>query len=106
MLWLGKQSLDEYKLAYPPKDNAYYYFSRLLEVEPGNTEALSGILSIAERYAILAETSLVNGKIDNARSHIEIGLKINPENTALLSLKTLVASEQERSFLDTVKSFF
>ena len=106
LLWLGKQGLDEYKLTYPPRDNAYYYFSRLLEIDPGNTDARTGILAIAEHYAILAETSLVNGEIDKTRSYIEIGLKINPENTALLSLKTLVASTQHRSFLDTVRSFF
>ena len=106
LLWLGKQGLDEYKLTYPPRDNAYYYFSRLLEIDPGNTDAHTGILAIAEHYAILAEISLVNGEIDKTRSYIEIGLTINPQNTALLSLKTLVASTQRRSFLDTIRSFF
>jgi serine/threonine protein kinase len=106
LLWLGKQSLEEYKLTYPPKDNAYYYFSRLLEIDPGNSRARSGILSIAERYAILAETELANNNFDKTRSYIEIGLRINPENTTLLSLQKLVSSTQERSFLETIKSYF
>jgi serine/threonine-protein kinase PpkA len=106
LLWLGKQSLEEYKLTYPPKDNAYYYFSRLLEIDPGDSRARSGILSIAERYAILAETELANNNFDKTRSYIEIGLRINPENTTLQTLKELVSSTQERSFLETIKSYF
>jgi serine/threonine protein kinase len=106
LLWLGNQSLEEYKLTYPPKNNAYYYFSRLLEIDPGNSKARSGILSIAERYAILAETTLANNEFDKTHAYIEIGLRINPENTTLLSLRKLVTSTQERSFLETMKSFF
>jgi len=106
LLWLGKQSLEEQKLTHPPKDNAYYYFSKLLEIDPGNSKARSGMISIAERYAILAETELANNEFDKTRSYIEIGLRINPENTTLLSLRKLVASTQERSFLETIKSFF
>ncbi|MBL1141967.1 MAG: serine/threonine protein kinase [Proteobacteria bacterium] len=105
LAWLGKQSLDEFKLTYPPKDNAYYYFSRLLELEPDNRAAYEGILAIAERYVILAERSLANNELEKTRTYIEIGLQIDPGNEALLSLQNLL-SNQKTGFWQTLKSFF
>lgn len=105
LAWLGKKSLDEYNLTYPEKDNAYYYFSRLLELQPDNRAAYEGILSIAERYAILAERSLANNEVDKTQTYIDIGLQINPNNEALLSLKSIL-STQKTGFWQTVKSMF
>ena len=105
LAWLGKQSLDEYKLTYPPKDNAYYYFSRLLELQPDNRSAYEGILAIAERYVILAERSLANNELEKTRTYIEIGLQIDPRNEALLSLQSLMGN-QKTGFLQTLKSLF
>ncbi len=105
LAWLGKKSLDEYKLTYPEKDNAYYYFSRLLELQPDNQKAYDGILAIAERYAILAERSMANNEIEKTQSYINIGLQINPQNEALLSMKSLL-SDQKNGFWQTLKSLF
>ena len=105
LAWLGKQSLDEYKLTYPEKDNAYYYFSRLRELQPDNRAAYEGILSIAERYALLAERSLANNDIAKTQTYVDIGLQINPNNEALLSLKSIL-STQKSGFWQTVKSMF
>lgn len=106
LLWLGKNSLEEYRLTYPPKDNAYYYYSRLLEISPNNREAAQGILEIADRYAILAERSLAENDIAKAETYINIGLKINPRNKTLLSLEKLNRDIGEKSVLDRLKSFF
>ena len=103
--WLGNQSLDEYKLTYPPKDNAYYYFSRLLELQPENSNAYKGILSIAERYAILAERSLANNEVDKTKTYIELGLQIDPKNEALLSLQSLMKNNN-KGLWATLKSLF
>jgi serine/threonine protein kinase len=105
LAWLGKQSLDEYKLTYPPKDNAYYYFSRLLELEPDNKAAYEGILAIAERYVILAERSFANNEIDKTKTYIEIGLQIDPRNHALISMQSLLGT-QKTGLWQTIKSFF
>lgn len=105
LAWLGKQSLDEYKLTYPPKDNAYYYYSRLLELQPDNRAAYEGILAIADHYVILAERSFANNEIEKTKTYIEIGLQINPRNTALISMQDLVKN-QKTGLLQTIKSFF
>ena len=105
LAWLGKQSLDEYKLTYPPKDNAYYYYSRLLELQPDNRAAYEGILAIAERYVILAERSLAANELEKTRTYVEIGLQIDPRNEALLSLDSLIAN-QKPGIWQTLKSLF
>lgn len=103
--FLGQQSLDAYKLTYPPGDNAYYYFSRLLEIEPGNPEAVNGILQIADRYAFLAEQAVLSNENEKASAYADIGLRINPRNEALLALKNFTQA-QDRSMWTTVKRLF
>jgi len=106
LVWLGKRSLEEYRLTDPPKDNAYYYFSRLLEINPADKTARFGFLEIADRYAILAERALADNEVEKTEAYINIGLKINPRNEALLSLKSLGEEISQKSFLDTIKNFF
>ena len=105
LAWLGKQSLEEYKLTYPAKDNAYYYFNRLLELDPGNQDAVNGILEIADRYALQAEQALAKNDLEKMKTYIEYGLRINPKNESLIALKNLAGS-QDTSLLGTIKSLF
>ncbi len=105
LVWLGNQSLEEFKLTYPPRDNAYYYFDLLLELDPGYKTAVNGILDIADRYAILAEQSLVNNELDKTATYVDLGLRINPRNEALLSIKDLIEN-QKSGFIDMIKSLF
>ena len=105
LLWLGKKSLEEYKLTFPPKDNAYYYFNRLLELDPGNQTAVTGILEIANSYALLAENSLARDEMDKTAAYVDIGLRINPDNEALLTLKKLINSG-DQSLMSKIKNLF
>ncbi|MBI1732049.1 MAG: serine/threonine protein kinase [Gammaproteobacteria bacterium] len=105
LVWLGRRSLEEYKLTYPPKDNAYYYFNRLLEMDPGNQTAVAGILEIADRYAMLAEQSLARNEMDKSAAYADIGLRINPDNEALRALKNL-GPAADASFIGKVKRLF
>ena len=105
LAWLGTQSLEEYKLTYPAKDNAYYYFSRILKMDPGNQEAIRGILEISDRYAVQAEQALAKNENEKMLTYIEYGLRINPQNESLQALKSLAGS-QDTSLLGTIKSLF
>ena len=105
LAWLGAQSLEEYKLTYPAKDNAYYYFSRMLKMDPGNQEAIRGILEISDRYAVQAEQALAKNENEKMLTYIEYGLRINPQNESLQALKSLAGS-QDTSLLGAIKSLF
>lgn len=105
LTWLGNECLEDYKLTFPAKDNAYYYFSRLLEIDPGNQTAIRGILSIADRYAMLAEQSMAKNEWQKTAAYVDIGLRIDPRNRTLMALQDLVR-KQNPSLLATIKSLF
>ncbi|MDZ7734823.1 MAG: hypothetical protein U5P41_00700 [Gammaproteobacteria bacterium] len=106
LTWLGKQSLEEYKLTYPPKDNAYYYFNKLLEIDPGNETARTGISNIADRYAILAEQSLARNETGKTATYVNLGLRIDRDNRTLLSLQSILEQEQDSGLADMFKGLF
>jgi hypothetical protein len=85
--WLARKSLADYRLTDPPRDNAFYYYSRLRDIEPG--EARRGILEIANRFALLAERELASQRYQEARGYVGMGLHIDPANASLLALKPL-----------------
>ena len=87
--WLARKSLADYRLTDPPRDNAFYYYSRLRDIEPGNEEARRGILEIANRFALLAERELASQRYQEARGYVGMGLHIDPANASLLALKPL-----------------
>jgi serine/threonine-protein kinase PpkA len=103
--WLAKNSLEEYKLTYPPKDNAYYYYSRLLQIDPDSPVAKKGMLDVAERFAFLAEKELANNEKEKALQYITVGLQIDPTNRALLTLSSLSQSG-EKGFFNRILGLF
>ena len=105
LLWLGRHSLDEFRLTAPPRDNAYYYFSRLLQLDPDDAGARAGMRGIAARYAMLAESAIAEDRFEQARSFIAIGLQIDPTSQALIDLREL-ASGGKVGFWDAFASFF
>ena len=104
--WLGKKSLEEYRLTQPSEDNAYYYFSRLLEADPTDKVATAGLLNIADRYAYLAERSVLDGDHDKAHAYIMIGRKFNPNHETLIKLNKLNLDVREKSIMEKLKTLF
>ena len=105
LLWLAQHSLDEFRLVAPPKDNAYYYFTRLLQLEPQSAEAQAGLKKIADRFAFLAERELAEGRAAEATGYIGMGLKIDPANVSLQSLNE-VASKPRSGFWGALAALF
>ncbi len=103
--WLGTQSLNDSRLDAPPRDNAYYYFAKLLKLQPDNVVAYKGILSIAERYADMAERALANDETEKTRMYVDRGLQIDPNNQSLLLLDSLLKN-QSTGFWGLLKSIF
>ncbi|MCB1740673.1 MAG: serine/threonine protein kinase [Gammaproteobacteria bacterium] len=103
--WLARHSLKEDRLTQPPADNALYYFSRLLALDPQNETARRGFADIAERYIVLAEKEFSNRNYDKAQVYIALGLQVDPNNQGLLDLRSFIEN-RERSFIDTVLGLF
>ena len=105
LLWLGRHSLDDLRLTEPPRDNAYYYFSRLTQIDPANADARAGMLAIATRFAMLAEHAIADDRFEQARSYIALGLQIDPSNRTLAEMRD-IASDAKVGFWDALKSLF
>ena len=103
--WLARKSLEEYRLTAPPEENAYYYYVRLLEINPDNRSARQGLKAVAESFAFLAEKELADNNYDSAVRYINIGLQINPENETLKELRTLTAKGRQ-SIFESIKKMF
>ena len=103
LLWLGRHSLDDLRLTAPPHDNAYYYFSRMLQLDAGNPDARAGMLAIATRFALLAEQAIAEDRFEQARSYIALGLQIDPANHTLKEMRE-IATADKVGFWDAVAS--
>jgi serine/threonine-protein kinase PpkA len=106
-LRLAQQAMDTYRLTTPEGNNAWYYYRRVLEEDPSNTEALAGEKQIADRYADLAVGAFDQLHYSKARDYVERGLVVDPSNERLLKLKeTSGFSYTTTRALTHVKSLF
>lgn len=103
LLWLGRHSLNDLKLTEPPRDNAYYYFSRMLQLDPNSADARAGMHDIATRFAMLAEQAIAEDRFDQARSYIALGLQVDGSNRRLAEMRD-IATEAKVGFWDALAS--
>ncbi len=104
LTWLAENSMQENRLTYPPADNAYYYFSRLLALDPDNVSAKDGFSDIAERYTELAEKEFSNRNFGKAQAYIALGLQIQPDHRSLLNLQAII-DDRDKSVFDKFFDF-
>ena len=103
--WLARNALRSDRLTAPPADNAYYYYSRLLALDPSNEKALKGFSEIAERYVVLAEQEFAKRNFRQSGIYIALGRQVAPSNRGLAALETFIDKQQE-TFLDSVLALF
>jgi serine/threonine protein kinase len=89
----GKNNGGE-KMGFPPGDNAIDLFQAALKRDPGNAHATKGLADIAAFYAEGAENAYKNGLYTGADVLVDEGLRADPENAALLQLKSQLAKAE------------
>jgi tetratricopeptide (TPR) repeat protein len=80
MLANGQRAMDEGQLVQPADENAFTYFSSVLEVAPRNAEAREGLRSITETYLTRARESLAAGHHRRALENLDIARRVMPEH--------------------------
>ncbi len=103
--WLARISLRQDRLMAPPANNAYFYFSRLLEMNPDNQTARQGLSDIAERFVVLAEDEFSRENYGQAQAYITLGLQVEPDNRGLATLRAMIET-REKTFFETVADYF
>ena len=102
---LAKLALRDDRLTQPPADNAYYYYSRVLALDPGNEAARTGFTEIAERFVILAEEEFARKSYAKAQTYIALGLQVQPKNEALTTLQKFIEN-RKKSLIETFVDLF
>jgi len=85
LLQKAEVALQKYRLTSPRTDSAYYYYSKILKMDPGNKQAIRGISRLAGKYGLLADKALKKEDEKKARIYIERGLRIRPKDALLLA---------------------
>jgi serine/threonine-protein kinase PpkA len=89
LVFLAQKSINDDRLISPPNDNAYFYYSKLRDIDPGSSLAEDGFKRIAERFAVLAEKEMAQQNLRAAHSYVSMGLQLDPGNVALRELREL-----------------
>jgi hypothetical protein len=88
----AREAMEKLHYTEPASDNAYYYYQVVLQMDPGNEEALKGVARIADIYADLVVWARDMFEYGKAEEYLRIGLKVDPENSRLLELRKTLAS--------------
>lgn len=86
LIALAQAAFEEHRLTIPAKASAYDYYREVLELDPDNTEAASGIGRVVRRYQTLAAGRIERARYGEARQFIRRGLRVRPGDDKLLSL--------------------
>lgn len=100
-LRLAGERFEQMRLSRPPRDNAFFYYQQVLQVDPDNAAAKEGLRRIAAQYALLAQQAFVSQDFSSGLTYVSQGLEAEPDNPVLLELKL---RHQDKA--NGVKGFF
>jgi serine/threonine protein kinase len=83
--------LDADKLSTPANDSAYFYYTEISRIDPGNSLVEQGYKKIADRYAQLGDEAFGRFDYQMADRYVRRGLQIIPDHYYLLYLKDELA---------------
>ena len=107
LLAKANAALTQKRLRTPPNDNAFYYYEKVMELDPGNRQAETGFHAIATQYARLAEAHISNYEYDDAQRYITLGLEVRPNDDRLLALKDEAhIKNAPKHLMNNFKGFF
>lgn len=81
------EAWKEKRLTDPEKDCAFWYYSKILALDPKNVDAWQGIDQIGKYYGDQAEQALSEHKFQEAERYVQRGLQVFPENRRLIALQ-------------------
>ncbi|THB69333.1 MAG: PEGA domain-containing protein [Gammaproteobacteria bacterium] len=98
LLAAADRDLKENRLATPKGENAYERYLQVLKLSPQNQDAQKGILKVAERYADLAENSLLQKNYVKAEKYLESAKLINPKLKRFKKLKSALLGSKKKGY--------
>ncbi len=97
----ARQALDAGRITEPPLDNALYFYTKALEMNPNDAVATTGLELITQSTASSLETAVNNYDLTEAVRALEVLRGLDPENpliaTASDQLHSIAASNLEEA---------
>jgi tetratricopeptide (TPR) repeat protein len=102
LLARARDQWDAGRYIEPPGDNAYETYQRVLELQPDNHDARSGLLAIGRirlgnQYQARAEQQLRDGDLQGSLAEVEQGLRLAPRHAGLLALRERLTEQLDGS---------
>jgi len=94
LLEKAQHAMAKKRFSSPAGDNAFEYYSEILDLDQNNAEALKGFNKIAERYLDLANKRFESNNLTKSLEFIEKGLTIIPDHNPLLTLKDKILKQK------------
>jgi len=90
--WLGEAgwAFEQDRLTTPKGESAYYYLTQVLAEDPINPQALAALEKIVQRYYVLLQVSLKQGKIEKAKIFLSRAEKVMPDHGRLVAMIELI----------------
>lgn len=83
------------RLTTPPEDNALEYYQMVLAMEPDNTDALTGLQKIVDRYIQLIRSAQTQGKPNRVELYLHRAGSVLPNDPKLQKIRNAVATINE-----------
>ena len=83
----GDRALKANRLTTPAVDNAYAYYTSVIELDPAHQAAHEGLDRIASRYAVLARRALRKENRHRARRYLKRGIAVRRNHADLLAIR-------------------
>ena len=95
MLYEAQQAIDDNRLMYPSRDNAFDKYLEVLSVDQNNEVALQGIENIVDRYILLADRAVQVGQFDEAEQYLDRAIFINRDNEEIAKARQRIKVARE-----------
>ena len=86
LLELANAQIENKKLTTPADDNAFETFNLILQIEPGNQQALDGLETIKNRYYTWATLDIRDGNTKRAKYFLKRAIKVAPHDREVKQL--------------------
>jgi len=89
LLKVGSISEKTGRLVWPPTSNAAFVYRTVLQIDPNNAEALTGLRGIADKLYAQAEEMLQNGDKEALKAHIDMCREAFPNDERFVRIMQL-----------------
>ncbi len=94
LLSRAQNQLGTGKVTTPAQDSAQHSYRQVLQLDPINRQALSGLAALPDALHALAVASLRDGELQAGIERAEEGLRLEPQNPRLLAVKQQLQQQQ------------